>query len=501
MGPLYVKDNIAYKSLCRLARLTALTCCLWPLSSAAVAGSLYLPLQLAPEIEARIERLFVLANVPIIKRPIPIKEVQRAIELAGDRDPALVNSVRLYLERYAPRANITHFSAYGSYSEGDAVVLPNKRGIDTNSEYFVSLAGHSILTDWLAVNYAGMVGERDNQRKSDFYDGHFLSIGHDYVQVDIGFRPHWFGPFQESDMLISTQAGSMPGVTVSNVVPLPLFNLRYEVFLAQMSESDQIRSRDRETVVTGRPKLFGMHLSAEPLPGIAIGINRLMQYGGGDRSESASDLAQAFFNPKANDNIGASEGRDFGNQLSSITTRYTFSGKFPASVYMEYAGEDTSASSGIHFGNSALMFGLHLPKLGQDLDLSYEFAQWQNAWYTNGNYNFGEQAAYPGLSNYGAILGHWGANYREPLHAIGAEAHMLKLIWDIRPGSALTSVYRQVDNEALSAADVARGYQQAQELSLEYSHAWGKFIVGMKTLFGEDIFGESYGTVSGFIRW
>ena len=62
---------------------------------------------------------------------------------------------------------------------------------------------------------------------------------------------------------------------------------------------------------------------------------------------------------------------------------------FPFSVYMEYAGEDTSAASDVDLGNSAIMHVIHLPVLPFDLGLSYEYAELHTGWYTNGNYGDG----------------------------------------------------------------------------------------------------------------
>jgi hypothetical protein len=463
--------------------------CLLGLQVSAKAGSLYLPLQMAPEFEARIERLFTIANMPIIKRPIPVKQVHIALERAAEKDPALVSSLKSYLERYTYRAGVTHLAISGAVAEGSDHVLANQRGLTTESNYQGSYSAYWVLNDFIALNLGGVAGNREYPLKDEFAEGSFVSLGWDAMQLDLGYRPHWFSPFQESAMLISTQASALPGVTLSNTTPFSFLGIQYELFLAQMSESDLILSQARDERLSGNPRLFGMHLSFAPVEGFAIGFNRLMQYGGADRADGFGDLVDGFLNPKDADNIGR-EGRDFGNQLSAINTRYTFDGDFPISVYMEYAGEDSSKSSDYHLGNSALMFGLHMPKLTESLDLTYEYADWQNGWYTNSNYG-------DGLTHYNALLGHWAASDRQFGNAVATESQLIKLIWDISPGKSLTIKARTAENKQFTQVE----YENAQEIELEYAQSLGEFIAGVNVISGSDAFGEDYSRISGFIRW
>ena len=73
--------------------------------------------------------------------------------------------------------------------------------------------------------------------------GSLLSMGFEFAQLDIGYRDHWFSPFMDSAMIISTQAQTLPSITLSNYKPITRFGLQYEVFLAEMEHSDQSSSR------------------------------------------------------------------------------------------------------------------------------------------------------------------------------------------------------------------------------------------------------------------
>lgn len=458
-------------------------------SVSASAGSLYLPLKLSPEIEAHVERLMVLADMPIIKRPIAIAQVQEALDRVGNRDPQLVSAVSHYIDRYSHQSNLTHASFTTSRSTGADVILPNERGYSTDNSYQFSAAGYWVVNDFVALNLGANVWSSDSL-KDEFLDGSFISFGWDELQVDVGWRPHWLSPFQENSVLVSTQAASLPGVTISNVEPFDYLGFSYELFLAQLSESDLIETRaNARENATGNPKLFGLHLGFNPFKGFAIGFNRLVQFGGADRSESPSDLLDAFINPQANDNVGR-EGNDFGNQLTAVNTRYTFQDPIPFSVYLEYAGEDTSLTNVFSLGNTALSAGIHLPKLFEHFDFSYEFSDWQNGWYVNANYG-------DGLTNYDTVIGLWAATQRDLQFALPGNAHWAQLIWDGGESSTISVSYRQVEHDNNANTDFAN----AEYFEVQYSRAIGRRIGGITLRTGSDAWDENFTQISGFIRW
>ncbi len=453
-------------------------------------ASVYLPLNLSPEIESRVERLFVQANIPVIKRPIPIKAVYQALEQLGDTDIELRTSITRYLDRYLARAAVNHFHIYlGAWNDASRA-MPNARGKYEGAAYGGSFSAYWVPHDWVAVSVGGLAYERQSGQKGAFLDNTYLSLGGDWLRLDIGYRPHWFGPFQDSDMLISTNAPTMPSVTISNTLPFQLLGLRYELFLAEMSASENILSADGERRQAGKPRLLGIHLSSEPFSGFAIGVNRLMQFGGGDRDDAPGSVVSALVQPRDNDNRDPGENNDFGNQQSSITTRYTFAGEFPLSVYMEYAGEDTSGASGLALGNTAIMLGFHMPKLTNFLDLSYEYASWQNAWYSHSIYG-------DGMRHEGGVVGHWGGDNRQFSDGVGAQSHTTKVIWLMSQGRSLTSTVRLINNEGYAGSD----YQKGKSLSLAYSHSAGSIIANITLSIGASVWGENYARLEGGIRW
>jgi len=73
------------------------------LSQSALAGgvSAYLPLNLEPEMERQIERVLILADEPILKRPFAVQLVLDALPQACKVDKPLCTKVKRYLQRYS----------------------------------------------------------------------------------------------------------------------------------------------------------------------------------------------------------------------------------------------------------------------------------------------------------------------------------------------------------------------------------------------------------------
>jgi hypothetical protein len=443
----------------------------------------YLPLDLDPYMERQIERVLILADKPVLRRPIAAATVLDALPKACASEPQLCDEVRSYLSRYTRNWGVTEASIEVASSSGPAEVVPNRYGLGTDSAWVASARGlwqpfdHALITVG-AVAYEG---------EAVIPEGSLLSVGFDWAQLDIGYRPHWFSPAQDSSMLISTEAATMPSVTLSNYQPLTRFGIQYEAFAALMSESDSIVFKGEP--VSGRPRLAGVHVGLEPASGWALGANRLLQYGGGGRPSSFGDFLRAFFDPARYDNTGdTSSQEEFGNQVASVTSEFIFPGRVPFSVYFEHAGEDTSDSKAYLLGNASLTIGLHFPRLWQRFDLTYEVAEWQNAWYVSGYYG-------DGLTNRGRVIGHWGGDQRS--NAVGAQSHSLRVGWEPKFGGLLELRLATLANESYTPV----AYERAYNGTLRYSRPFGPFTAGAEVFGGRDVFGENFSRVGAFFRY
>ncbi len=452
--------------------------------TAARGVSPYLPLSDSPEIERMVERVMILAGEPVLERPIAAATVLDALPKACARDEALCEQVRRYLEGFEKTAGIGYLSTElaAATADGD-VTLPNRHGMQADSAWNVAGLAYLQPSDHLLVTVGGVA-----YQGATTPTGTVVSLGTSKAQLDVGYRDHWLSPMTDSAMLLGTEARTMPSITLSNYSPLTRVRLRYDVFVAEMSESSRIEYSGGLT--TGKPRLAGLHLSIEPFPGWSIGVNRLMQYGGGARSQNSfRDLVNAFFRPATYDNTGTSQ--EFGNQVAGVTSSFLMPTPIPFAVYFEYAGEDTSQSKSYRLGNSALSAGIHFPELAGRFDLTIEASEWQNGWYVHHIY-------LDGLTNHGAVIGNWGAAWRVPGDGVGARTFMTRVGWQLGGGALMEATYRTLDNASYSAPDYAR----AQALNLRYSRRWGTdFFVGGELDAGRDSLGQSYARLGAFIRY
>ena len=458
--------------------LAALIC--FPGIVAARGVSPYLPLNMSPEIERQIEQVLIFAGQPVVRRPIPAAMVLDALPAACEVDEALCRRVRNYLNAYMGRYAVTHASIEAAATEDSGRTRPNSRGMSAQDAWTASIVAHFQPSDYLLLQLGGVAYPDETNAT-----GSMLSLGNEYLQLDLGYRDHWWSPMTDSSMLIGSQAPTMPGVTLSNYTPISKLGFRYEMFMARMSRVENIAFDGGTT--SGNPQLFGLQLSIDPVRGWTLSVSRLLQYGGGERDDSLGGLFDAFFTPVRSDNTGTDQ--DFGNQTAALTSQFVFPTRHPFAVYFQYAGEDGSRKEGWRLGNVALSAGIDLPRLWNRFDLTYEVTDWQNGWYAHHIYPLGH-------THEGHVIGHWGGDDRDPGDGVGAQSHSLRLGWMPPFGGRLELRYRTLQNESYSAFD----YEREHEVSLRYSRSAQQFVYGAEIHVGRDVFGEDFGRVGGFVR-
>ncbi len=469
----------------------AIACVLLAASNAANAGGVtaYLPMNLEPQIERQIERVLILADEPILKRPFSVELVKLALPQACQRDKALCAQVTKYLERYSRDYAVSHASATGSVAHAkDGVVLPNQHGMPVDSDYELSVIAYAQPTDYFLISAGGI-----SYSGRTAPTGSMASIGTNWAQLDFGYRDHWWSPMTDSSSLSSTEAPTMPSVTLSNYEPLTRLGFQYEFFLARMSSQEILYNR---LEARGNPKLFGAQLSIEPFSGWSLGVNRQLQYGGADGlPSSARFLLRDFFRPS-----GLSQTQ--GNQEASYVSRFIVPAKIPFAVYFQYAGEDNSDGGSYLLGSPATSAGIDFPRIFRYFDATYEISEWSNIWYVH-NIFLG------GLTNDRLVLGNWGADQRKFGDGVGARSQMLRVGWEPPFGGYLEARARLLQNQTYYGGDNrtyvptpgAFPYDHYYDLSIRYSRPWNGVVVGGEALGGRDVYGSSFSRLSGFVRY
>jgi hypothetical protein len=237
-----------------------------------------------------------------------------------------------------------------------------------------------------------------------------------------------------------------------------------------------------------------MHLSIEPVSGVSFGANRIMQYGGGKRGDchDLDNLFEAFFDPAGADNAndGLDQNDEFGNQLASLTSRINIQTKIPFSVYFEFAGEDTSQFTSHRLGNTAMQAGLFFPVIDEDIDLTIEYSEWNNAWYVNGIYG-------DGATNDGNVFGHYFGDQRGKGDAVAGKSVYLAAGWQLTRNQLARVELTKLDFADYSVVD----YVTSNVAKLSYSYGFEEYIVSVDVLVGKTAFGENYNRFGLALRW
>lgn len=487
-----------------MMRRTALLLAAGMIASQGVAYALgvtpYLPLNLDPDVEAQVERVLILGDQPVMTRPIPAALVLEALPKACKADRPLCEQVRHYLDRYMKTTGVEFTSLSAAATSGSSnITLPNQHGQKAQSPYEIAAAAYLQPNSYMLLNVGGVAYQGRATPT-----GTMLSLGFDWAQLDIGWRDHWWSPMTDSAMLISTEAPTMPSVTLSNYRPLTRLGFQYEAFLARMSESDRIQLTNG-TLTRGYPKMGGFRLGIEPVSGWAISAQRVLIWGGGAAGgQSVTDILKAFLHPGQAQTTGFGAGRAVvGKQEASLTSRFIFPGRVPFSVYIEYAGNDTLSGHSPFFGKPDLSTGIDFPRIGP-FSLTYEIDSWAPTWYVH---TFSSvQTGYPdGITNYGANIGNWFGDQRvlaspsRIADGVGGQSNMLRIGWEPSFGGLLQLQLRTLANEGRTLY-ATYPYKNEYLESLSYSYPWKGYSVGAEIDAGRDVFGIHYARLEGYLR-
>lgn len=467
--------------------------------AAARGVSPYLPLGMSPEMERKVQRVLVLGGRTVMRRPYPAAVVLEALPRACDRDQVLCAEVRDYLQRYMNRAGVTHARVTGAAVDGDSrSTQPNAHGVGVDEPWEAQVRAYYQPSDFLLITAGGIASEDET-----IPTGSLISFGNQYLQLDVGYRDHWLSPLNDSSSLISTQAPTMPSITLSNYKPISKLGLSYELFAAEMSRQTGFPTAHENTPTSARPRLAGIHGSMTPAEGLSFALNRVAQYGGapencgnpeegGDPNDCSSRDSAAglsdFLDAVTGGNNATPGNLEYGNRVASITSSIIFPGKTPFAVNLEYAGEDSAYSGSYRLGATNFSLGLDFPQLWRDFDVSYEISEWQNDWYVH--------SVYPqGLVNRGHVIGHWFGDQRVFGDAIGGWSQSLRAGWrSPSSGRYWQATYRSMSlDEAWRVGDAPDvGYETLQSLRVDLAMDVRGFAVEAGVQVGRDIFGDKF---------
>ena len=197
-----------------------------------------------------------------------------------------------------------------------------------------------------ALEWAGerVFGRLGLTLAADPFDGETLRLDGTYAGVHIGnwmltagWQERWYGPGNDSSLLLSTNARPTPGIMLQRNLSTP-FASRWLAWLGPWTLTTFMSLLDDEREIDDA-LLFGLRGSFRPLPGLEIGLSRAAQWCGSGRPCDLATFADLLV---GNDNRGVNVSLDDepGNQLGGVDVRWVLPRAIPAAVYLQWVGED-----------------------------------------------------------------------------------------------------------------------------------------------------------------
>ena len=451
------------------------------------APTAYLPIGADNHLQNQVDHLFLLTSGNPMKKPYSIASIDRALNQIESTNPSLYQAVNNGLESYRVNDSMSRAGLVARVSVDQEMPIANQRGLSSD-EYLQAFAEGSWTPNDYTVVQAGVEYRADAGSLVPYNS--FVGFSKGNLQLDLGYREHWYSPFSFSSQLISNNAEMGPSITLSTVSPIERFwQANFELFYTRL---DKVKNGIRyvDQWYDGSPHLIGTHLSLSPTESWTLGFNRMLQFGGGPRKVSTGDILRAFFDPAANDNSYSSEERltEFGDQMASVTSSYRFNAGIPLEIYAELAGEDTQGGSNLSLGNQATNLGVFVPQVIDRVALRYEYNRYKTAWYTHHLYAFGN-------TNNGFVYGNYIADQRDFGHGVPARAHHVTLDYTTSTISGWRGSFATHSNQ-----DKAR-YESAYEIKLEHRRNVNRHPIRMSLTVGSNVYSENFSQLEASIFW
>ncbi|MEL0640481.1 capsule assembly Wzi family protein [Pseudoalteromonas aliena] len=458
----------------------------------------YLPVGIDAQLDHQLDTLFALTSGTPMTKPYRLTEVEAALVKLQNKKPALAKVISDKIKPYQVKSGTTRTGLKLRVDSDNAVQLANQRGVSSDEWGQVFFEGILRPNDYSLIQVG--LDYRAKQNKLTNYNT-FVSVAGDDLQLNVGYKEHWFSPFKQSAQIVSTNARTSPSISLGMVAPAHnWWNFDFELYYSELEHVDKGILYQGE-LHDGTPQLAGTHISFEPMSGWKIGLNRMMQFGGGPREVGFSDVAKAFFDPAGQDNADLVDGgrdNELGDQFASITSSFNFDWGLPAELYFEYGGEDTKNHSNYQLGNTVSSVGLFMPYLTADLALRYEYTNMHSLWYVNQIYS-----TY-GNTKDGYVIGHFAGDQRTFGDATPSDIHVLEASYNEDTFSLWRAKLTVIDNASNYLNELGQAgdkYERAIELQVSNNRSLQEYNIETTLTYGEDVFGEDYAWLSVALFW
>lgn len=285
-----------------------------------------------------------------------------------------------FLDIYKKEMTSQSFSAGYEYSNSNLTFADLENRFYNNSGSFINYYN---ATNNLEINLRARYFNNKY-----IYDDSYINYYFSNKKISIGRSSKWWGPSEETSLILSNQARPFPSISLTNSNPVMLKNIgllghiSYDFFIGLLE-------KDRDIPNTN---LMGLRVEINPINSLNIGFSRVAQFGGDGRSVNFSTIKNIII---GKDNQG---NESPGNQLGAIDFKYIYKKK--NILYMQIVGEDEAgylpSRTFYYFGATRVVN----PSLDQRL--SIEFVDTENK---IPNYTYSHKFYFDGYRYFGKPLG------------------------------------------------------------------------------------------------
>lgn len=181
------------------------------------------------------------------------------------------------------------------------------------------------------------------------YDGSFVAGRLGNWQLGVGALDRWWGPGHDGSMILSTNARPIPGVYIDRDTS-EAFEHPWLAWLGPWRLSTFLGKLESDRVIPDA-RFFGMRVTAEPIDGVTIALQRSMIFGGRGKSSDLDTFWDLWLG-RSNVGINLPEDADNpGDQTAGWDARINLSRwGVPAAVYTQYLGMDRYTLPTAHIG-------------------------------------------------------------------------------------------------------------------------------------------------------
>lgn len=331
--------------------------------------------------------------------PMSGNEIQRALSQAkvtNNAQQKVIDSIQNALKADNQTAKI------GLFAETDQKNIPQTFGDQTKAQYVGSLELNAGGENWDAKVRVNA------ESKQLIKDDSKVNLNNSYIAgklwnqwVIAGEIPTYWGPGHDGSLIRGDASRPVLGVTIQRDEQ-KAFESKWLSWIGPW-QYQLFGGRLHDYESDPGVKLFGMRLTAEPLPYLELGATRVIQFGGGNRPETWSRFWKALI---GDDNVEDGT-QDPSNQLAGFDGRLNLQPllNIPVGIYGQMVGEDEAGKlpskhlylAGIDYASSYnnMPYSLYAEWADTRTNLEVSGVSYTHYVYHDGFYQQGFPLAYP----------------------------------------------------------------------------------------------------------